>query len=326
MKKLNKLKKIYIVPLFLLVIWSCEDVFEENIEDDQVVVLTPENESRLESNSVQFTWETLEGATHYRIRATRRDTQRLVLDSLVEGDNFLFGLAAGEYSWQMRGENFGYVTSYSPNRTFTLIASDNLENQEIFLTVPTDDFATRDNSVRVGWDRIATADRYVLEVTRTIGNATTSVLTRDDLTQNSFNIEASDFDTDGIYTWRVKAVNTTTNTETPFKSRRILRDTQAPTRPSLTAPNAGMTSANRTVNFSWSLGSDTGEVMTPVSSHIEIAIDQNFTNSSIIETRELTTSTHEYTFANAGTFYWRVRVEDQAENETESEVRTIIVQ
>ena len=325
MKKSSNIIYFLYAGLLLLII-GCDDVFEEDIEDEMVTIISPDDLTTIESNAVEFRWNEIEGAKGYRIQVTRVETQRNVLDSLVEGDRFAYGLDPGVYRWQMRAENFAYETPYTAARTFTLETSDNLENQEVFLNSPSDGHATNGGSILLTWNRILAADRYVLEVDRSRQNNTETIINEENITRTSYTLDGANFEQEGIYTWRVKAVNETTNTETLFKSRTILLDKQDPNRPTLSSPNADASLTNRTVNFSWSLGTDTGEVTTPLRSTIQISSDQNFASGSIIRSETIDDVSYEFTFTSGGEYYWRIIAVDAATNDTESEIRKVTIQ
>ncbi|MEO8535063.1 MAG: hypothetical protein ABI441_14995, partial [Flavobacterium sp.] len=79
MKTINK-----IIPflLVLLLVVSCEDVFEEDISDDIIEVVSPKDDTTIESNVVNFQWNDLDGAKKYRLQVLDVN-ETIVVDSLV---------------------------------------------------------------------------------------------------------------------------------------------------------------------------------------------------------------------------------------------------
>ncbi len=320
------MKRVINIPVILSSLFlciACDDVLEDDITDDVVTIVSPKDQVDLEGNAVQFVWDALEGAEEYRIQVIEEETQRRVLDSLVPGDSFTYGLNPGAYTWRIRGENFAYVTGYTFPSSFMLSSSDDLSNQIVFQTSPSDNFYTNDNSqIILTWSRLTAATSYTIIVEKTLqGNVSTEIQTPD-LTDTNFTLSNVVLSEDAIYTWKVQALNETS--ETPFSTRRILLDTQVPNQPALTAP-ANEARVSTTVTFTWNTGSDTGEVQSPISSVLEIATDQGFSN--IVETVTTDQLSQQLDFADIGDYFWRVRANDQAGNQgTVSEARQITVE
>ncbi|WP_109852433.1 hypothetical protein [Aquimarina sp. AU58] len=319
---MKKIVNIGIVFSSLFLLIACDDVLEEDITDDLVTTVAPKDKSNLDGNSVQFRWDELGDADDYRIQVVEEATQRSVLDSLVKGNNFTYGLNPGEYSWRIRGENFAYTTAYSFPISFTLSVSDDLTNQTVFLTSPSENFYTNKDALILTWDRIQAATSYTVVVDKTIQGNTATEIQTPDLTNNNFTLSSTVLSEDAIYTWKVKGVND--NSETKFSTRKIFLDTQAPNQPTLASPNNDAKGSSP-ITFTWNIPSDTGEIQSTLSSVIEVATDSGF--ATIIETVPTSSNSQEITFSNLGDYYWRVRILDQAGNKSiYSEVRKITVE
>ena len=318
---MKKIVSIGIVFSSLFLLIGCDDVLEEDISSDLVTTVAPKDKSNLDGNSVQFRWDELSDADDYRIQVVEEDTQRSVLDSLVEGNNFTYGLKPGSYSWRIRGENFAYTTAYSFPISFTLTASDDLGNQIVFLRSPSENFYTNKDAHILTWDRIQTATTYTIEIDKTIQGNTSTEIQTPDLTNNNFTLNSTILTEDAIYTWKVKAVND--NSETVFTARKIFLDTQNPNQATLASPSNDSKESSP-VTFTWNIPGDTGEVQSALSSVLEVATDIGFAN--IIETISTDTSSQEITFANVGDYHWRVKIVDLAGNYSTSEVRKITIE
>lgn len=318
---MKKIVSIGIVFSSLFLLIGCDDVLEEDISSDLVTTVAPKDKSNLDGNSVQFRWDELSDADDYRIQVVEEDTQRSVLDSLVEGNNFTYGLKPGSYSWRIRGENFAYTTAYSFPISFTLTASDDLGNQIVFLRSPSENFYTNKDAHILTWDRIQTATTYTIEIDKTIQGNTSTEIQTSDLTNNNFTLNSTILTEDAIYTWKVKAVND--NSETVFTARKIFLDTQNPNQATLASPSNDSKESSP-VTFTWNIPGDTGEVQSALSSVLEVATDIGFAN--IIETISTDTSSQEITFANVGDYHWRVKIVDLAGNYSTSEVRKITIE
>tara|TARA_Y100000815_G_C13203983_1_gene447867 strand:+ start:32 stop:391 length:360 start_codon:yes stop_codon:yes gene_type:complete len=97
--------------------FSCEELIEvEDISNDIVLVLAPVNDVVLNTNSITFSWDTLEFAESYRLQIARPDfelTEVIVEDTIVSTTNFNKTLTNGEYQWRVKAINSGYETPYT---------------------------------------------------------------------------------------------------------------------------------------------------------------------------------------------------------------------
>jgi predicted phage tail protein len=134
-----------------------------------------------------------------------------------------------------------------------------------------------------------------------------------EITGTSYTLPTGIITQDAQYTWKVKALNTENDTETPYASRNFYVDTTAPNVPLNTTPlNNAELPVNDEVDFIWTVASDNGPVTSSISYSIQIAQDLNF--ATIINAGNSNNPAYQYTFTLAGTYYWRIRAVDQAGN------------
>lgn len=306
------IKRIQKVLLFAIAVvnFSCEDILEEDITNDIVQTRYPTEGVIVESNVAIFQWEPLKGADDYRVQVYTSN-QFKVFDTLVNTNTVTLPLLQGTYKWRVRGENAAYESTYSFPISFRVEESDDLTNQQVVLVSPSSTFATNQNTVTLSWENLSAADSYEVQVTNTTnGNI---VFTQNNITTTNVSLNSTNITGDGQYTWKVKARNSTTVTETVFSTRSFLVDTVVPNQPqnNLPANNATQT-VNQTVNFSWTISTDTGTVQSAISYEIQIASDVNFTN--VIQTSPTTGTSFQQSFTSVGDRYWRVRAKDAAGN------------
>lgn len=319
---MKRLIKVFFLTSAIMLMAGCDDVFEEDITNDLVVKISPDDDSIITGNSVQFRWEFLENTDDYRIQVVNEEKQRILLDSLVSNNSFILSLNPGKYNWRVRAENFAYTTAYTFPSSFTMVSSEDLSDQTVFLSSPALDFYTNKDTVILTWEVIDAANSYYLEVDKTIQGNTVTDFQLGDISSTNYTLDTSVLEEDAIYIWKVKAVNQ--DSETSFSSRRILLDRQIPNQPVLTAPSNEETTTD-TVNFVWSKGNDIGEVTSPRISVVEIATDINFV--TVIRTEEVEDDSTEILFSSNGDYYWRVTTIDLAGNRSViSEVRKFTVQ
>ena len=115
-------------PLFFLALslWSCDDIFEQELDRARIEVVAPKDGTSIPSGEVTFLWRPLPGARTYRVtvvspgfdQASRvwADTT-LRVDSLHAADRFTLRLDEGDYQWSLSAANGAYRT---PEQVYTL--------------------------------------------------------------------------------------------------------------------------------------------------------------------------------------------------------------
>ncbi|WP_353780255.1 hypothetical protein [Winogradskyella sp. 3972H.M.0a.05] len=319
---MKRLKNCAILILSCVIFTSCDDVFEEDITGDIVQIISPTSGQVIQGNTVVFSWQELDGADDYRIQVIN-DAQLNVVDSLVTNITSIdFILDPGNYNWRIKGENFAYETQYNFPVSFSVEASDDLTNQSVSLLTPTEGFYTNDPNIIFTWNAISTAEDYTVEIIKNL-NGLQTVLQQQGITNENLAVNASVFDEDAEYMWKVKAVNSTS--ETPFSERSLFVDRVQPNQPALNTPLDNELLDDVTVTFNWVNGLDTGNIQSEISNTIEISTDINF--STIIHTDTTTNNTYQYTFDASGIYYWRVKAVDLAQNESDFSIsRTLEIQ
>jgi len=320
MKRIVDMNTKSFICLMLLFIMGalfvgCDDVIEEDITDENIVITAPLNGVTVVSNSVTFQWNSNSGSDDYRVQVNDV-SNTIVVDSLVSTNSFTYPLSPGVYSWRVRGENFAYQTAYTFPVSFTLEASTIMTNQTVILNSPSDNFPTNSTTGQfVTWADISTADSYTLELDRDVSGNVSTINQFPGITDASYTIGNADMSTDGIYIWKVKALNIITATETLYSTRKILLDTQVPNVPVFVAPLADAAeNQNSPITFSWDNGTDPGVVNTTVNSVLELASDINFTN--VVQTYTVASNSESHTFTATGDYFWRIKNKDTAGNES----------
>ncbi|NHN27411.1 hypothetical protein FIA58_017155 [Flavobacterium jejuense] len=306
MKIINKLILIGLIAIS----FSCEDILEEDITNDIVQIVYPTEGITIESNVATFQWNHLDGADDYRVQIYTGN-QFQVFDTLVNTNTVTLPLIQGTYQWRVRGENSAYESTYTFPITFDVNESEDLTNQLVILSAPSSTFATNQNSITLSWETLTAADYYEVLVTNTTsGNI---AFTDNNVTATNITLNSSNITGDGQYSWKVKAYNNTTSTETQFSTRNFLVDTVVPNQPQNNQPaNNTSQTINQTVSFSWTIPLDSGIIQSAISYEIQIASDINFT--TIIQSSPVSVTSFQQSFTAAGIYYWRVRAKDAALN------------
>lgn len=316
MKKTIKIFSLLGIAFF----FACDDILEEDITGDSIQVISPLEGTIIEGNNVQFYWQHLDGADDYRVQVLS-DNQIVVLDSLVSENQIEYNLNEGNYQWRVKGENFAYETQYTFPINFSVELSEDLTNQSVALSTPSDNLYTNNTEIVFTWNAITSADSYTAEIIKS-NNGETTIYQEPDITETNLSIDPSLFDVDAEYIWKIKAVNN--SSETPYSERTIFVDRITPNIPALNTPSDNSTNSSL-VTFNWTNGSDTGDIQSAITNTIEIASDINF--NTLILSDDTTNNTYQYTFSNTGDYYWRVRAYDSASNLSDNSItRTLTVE
>lgn len=304
MKTINK---IILIALAIFT-YSCEDILEEDISNDTIQIISPTKDAKVESNVVNFKWNTIKGADKYRIQIYESN-EVLLLDSLTSKTSITLPLEAGNYMWRVRGENYAYESIYSFPSNFSTIIPDDLTNQQVILLSPDNDKFMNYINITLNWEVLAKATSYSAKVVNTATGE--EIYSKSDLTDTSIKLALTTLE-DGTYEWRLKAKNTDSETK-QYSARKFNIDTTIPNQPKNTLPADNSTQTNNSsVTYTWNIASDTGTAKSPVSYIVEFASDIDF--NSIVETQNSNSTTLQQTFKTTGIYYWRVRAIDGAGN------------
>lgn len=305
MKAISKV----LLGFLCLTFYSCEDILEEDISDDIVFTIYPTEDLIIESNVVNFQWNTLDGADDYRLQIFNTSNV-IVTDTLISETQVILPLVEGTYRWRVRGENSAYQSTYSLPVLFYVNESENLSTQQVILTSPVTNYYTNNSNLTLGWNALSAADSYDFElINNTLGGSI--IFQQTDISAINYTLNSTILNTDGHYTWKVKATNSIS--ETGFSTRDFYLDTVLPNQPINSLPANNSTQLiNQNINFNWSIASDSGIVQSLISFRIEFSNDINFT--TILQTSSVNTNSFQQLFNSPGDYYWRIRAIDAAGN------------
>ncbi|MEP1490163.1 MAG: hypothetical protein ABJK28_17220 [Algibacter sp.] len=310
----------FLVAILLLLSCACDDILEDDITNDNVQIAFPIEGSLIDGNVVQFSWQDLDGADNYRLQIIKSN-QLLEVDSLITANTFDYTLSPGTYQWRIKGVNFAYETAYIFPINFSTQSSSNLTDQDVALLSPSIDLYTKNINTIFTWSKLASATSYNFELIKNLGGEQT-IFQQADILSGTLTLEASLFDEDAEYIWKVKALNETSETTNALRS--LFLDRVIPSQPGLTSPTDQDT-VTTTVTFNWTNGADSGNVKSSITNTIEIASDVDF--NTITHSETTSNNTVQYEFTSTGTYYWRVKAIDAASNTSDySIVRSIIVE
>jgi uncharacterized protein (DUF2249 family) len=296
-------KAFFFIIFFSVILSSCKDIFEENIEDKIIVVKTPLDNATSTLYNQLFWWEELEGATMYHLEIVSPsfdDMQEVILDTLTSSTKIQKALNPGIYEWRIRGENGSYKSNY---QLYTLtIESSSLNNQNVIRIAPITNRFFKTSTVSFSWESLYGATKYLIQVDHANANYTSPILY--DSTENlEFNFDLPE---EGDYIWRVRAKNDAGEKTAWTSSWATGYYNTPPDAPTLKTPlNNSIESS--TVYFSWH----------PVSNASSYSIYIYKDGGSVPEIITVNGTSYTKIFTGGTEFTWGVTCTDKAGNESD---------
>ena len=213
-----------------LLLFGCSQVFEDDIENEEVNILSPRSYSNantidvISASEYTFRWELVDGADDYRLQLDLVDSvaneafYNNVWDSIVVGDRAPVNLSVAlpqngrYYRLAIRSQNSAYESGYS-YVTFYRSTSVDISDREVVLLEPVKDDTVKTLKVVYTWTEFSGGDfdRYLFERLNSSG----TVLSTDTVSSNSM---TKTYIQNGVREyWRVRAQNdiSTTKSQSP---------------------------------------------------------------------------------------------------------------
>lgn len=151
---------------FLLMITSCNLIFEEDLSKKKVDLWSPPNGYTTYKQTQTFVWDSLPDVNQYRFQIVSKRFDYIedyVLDTILRGTSIELGLEPKEYQWRVIGLNNSSETDFSI-RDLTVIQDTSLVNQVVHLIAPTANTNYDKDSIAFWWTALGLADQYQLQV------------------------------------------------------------------------------------------------------------------------------------------------------------------
>ena len=307
----------YFLIALTLLLASCGEFLEENINSDKVTLVAPGDSLQTATYAQNFIWQDVAGAREYHLQIAQPSfdsLQTIVLDTVLKDTKYTYSLSPGKYQWRVMAENAGYGTAYSV-RTFEVFSS-TLDQQQVILNSPGNGLLSNQSQLSFSWSALFGAKTYTLQVDSNNFSDTTKMVLNQSLPGTTYTLGIA---IDQDYQWRVRAQNDTARSAWSMV-RRFTIDTKAPAQVVLSAPskNAMVTLP---VNLTWQTLSDASQYELYVYASDSTNVVNDFPKT-------LNTGTFNFNTGNAGDrFVWRVRAKDMAGNTgIFSEYRSFMVQ
>lgn len=299
-------KKIYLLIFgMMLALIGCKEFLEENIEDSELILLSPGHGAEISNYSITFLWEQMDDALEYRLQVVSPDFDEVALfheDTLVNTNRFTLSLSPGAYQWRVKGVNGSSESGYT-TRSFVIYESD-LTKQQVVQTVPGNNHLTSNNSLLLAWQSLFSANGYRLQIDSNNFSDEENLLYDNFLeaTEHTFRITA-----ENTYQWRVRAEADTMQSQWST-IRAFTYDNTPPAVPQLLAPGNNA-SVNKPVTLRWEAIADAHQY--------ELYVYKSDSTTLFNESYPLTleSTAHNFNNGNMGErVLWRLRASDQAGN------------
>jgi hypothetical protein len=112
---LNMFKKINLL-LFIFIIISCEQAFENQLTNTKPRLLAPANNLITSDTLHTFYWETVPGAVEYQLQVvtpTFESIARLITDTIITHNKITLTLRKSDYQWRIKALNISTSSNYS---------------------------------------------------------------------------------------------------------------------------------------------------------------------------------------------------------------------
>jgi N-acetylneuraminic acid mutarotase len=258
------------------------------------VLVSPANGAINVPTTVSFDWNSVTGATSYRIQVAADSAFTSVLkDSTVNADSLtLAGFSPNSlYYWKVVAINNSGTGLYSATYNFRIIIA--LPSAPVLVS-PANGVINLQPTISFDWNSVPTATSYRIKVAT--DPAFTAVVK--DSIVNIDSLILTGFSPNSLYYWKVAAINIAgTGAYSDIWNFRIIPD--IPSAPVLVSPANGATNLQPTILFDWN------SVPTATSYRIQVATDPAFTavvKDSIVNIDSLILTS----FSTNSLYYWKV--------------------
>lgn len=289
---------------------------DNDLSEENVTLLAPANNAVLMETEVSFTWEAVQGATSYSIQVARPNfdnpEQVVVNASFDTADSQSFIVPEGDYEWRVKASNDTSSTAYN-SQPFSVILGTDLSVQNVVLVAPAMGTVVNTNIVNFTWESLNAADMYHLQIAQP--NFTNPVQIVVDQTYDSA-VSQSFMLSEGPYEWRVKATNTSSETEYTTNAFEVDFNAELSDQTVVViSPIDGFVTTNTSVNLQW-------EPLSQATLY-RVIITDIVTGDIFLEQ----TSSNAILGVNfvSGSYEWKVRAENASQN-TVFTSQTILIQ
>jgi hypothetical protein len=290
----------------------------DTVKPDKIMLNSPADMFPTNDTTPEFKWFAVSGAQFYEFELDNTsDFTPPVVESKTDLTVLSYNTSAqpqGIYFWHVRAKDAaGNLGDWSDSRQIQI---DTEPPFSPVLRTPDDNTETNDTTPEFDWEDAAGAKFYEIQVDN---NANFSSPEAADTTLQTSVYVVPNALSDGAYKWRVRSRDAAGNKSAWAGPRTVTIRTTRPNPPQQQTPENGKAINDNTPKFDWSTVSGTT---------YDLQVDNNSDlQSPEINLRDLTNSEHQVLNSLPdGTYYWRVRARDAAQNESDwSTIWSVII-
>ena len=280
-----------------------------------IINYSPVYGQKLAANKVSFEWDDIPGANSYTIQLSLYETfSTLVLNTTTLASNYSFAtsLTNGRtYYWRIKAKYGSVWGDWLPAWKFYSL------NPPLapVLTTPVNAWRTNDTTPGFAWNSVANGDHYQIQFSKSATFLTLS--SEATLAPGVLNF-TSDILGEGLYYWRVRAIDSVSVNGAWSAPRSFTIDTTPPPAPALNLPANGAT-VRGTPSYSWLIPTGANAYQFEYDDTAEF-VDPTFTSPVLAAAAYLPP------IQPVGTYFWHVKARDMAGNWSDwSTTRTITI-
>lgn len=261
-------------------------------------ISSPEDNTVIDTNSVQFSWTTVHNASVYWLQISEdslfgttffNDSALTAASQRVSDLNY-----NTKYFWRVRAQNDGGKSLWTTPYRFTTRSQDSYAGPELVL--PANGSNNQPTTVTLEWKPTLSALSYHVQVATDV-NFSSIVREQTDVTTTSLTIES--LDRNRTYFWRVRSrlLLFTSDWSSIWNFTTV---PNPPSVPQLVTPLSGQMNVPISVHLAWK------KVSSAASYHLQLSAKQDFSSFTINNASVPDTVYYAESLKDSTTYYWRV--------------------
>lgn len=277
------------------------------------VLISPANKDTISSVIAGFVWRKTEKNAVYTVEVySDSELKNKFIEKTISDTATYINLEkGGSYFWRVNSKDqYGNTSDFSPVSTFSAQLPIDIHLKTVQIMSPNDKSTVIDKKVTFWWNSLSGAEKYNLQIVSPTFANPTKLIYDQKLTSNSV---AIDLDA-GNYEWRVKAINSTTETVYSQASLLVYNIDLTKQNISLLKPLYAEQLNRSVVKFSWE------KLSSNVNYHLLVKKD-SWESGTVVQEFNTKNSEMELSFLD-GDYFWGVKAVDlQNSSETPYSVR-----
>ena len=194
----------------LMLVLACNDIFEIDISETNIVLEGPNDGDTIVANPMSFYWQLNQDISKYHIQVVQPNfsaPQYYRIDTIIDEISLTTSLGYGPYEWRVRGENGEVYSPYTKRSLFVDTTGTGypipINNLYIQIFGPVSGDTVKVNPMSFAWEEVVQVNEYHLQVARPSFKKLQLMAVDTVIEKGSININLLP----GEYEWRVRGQN-----------------------------------------------------------------------------------------------------------------------